>query len=160
MVSAYVSGLVLGFVLLAPAFARAQNGPVFRTTNFDFALTATPNETVYVTIVNPRPDPAATAGGNIEFEWKVEEGESSVGEPGLTTIAPGEARTFRLDPRASGGPLDGGSGLRRVVVGFALRAEVRGDAPQPAPSATVELVDRRTGGARIGLLLPAIQAVD
>ena len=41
-----------------------------------------------------------------------------------------------------------------LVLGFVLLAP----APPPVPSVTVELVDRRTGGVRIALLLPAIQS--
>ena len=157
MISAYFSLLVLAFVLPAPALARTQNGPVFRTTNFDLALSAGPNETVQVTIVNPRPDSAGAKGGNVEFEWKVEEGEPSQGEPGLTTIKPGETRSICLDPRAGSELLDPRSGLRRQTFGFELRAEAGEGVRPPVPSVTVELVDRGTGGTRIVLLLPAIQ---
>ena len=160
MISACVSTLVLGCGLLAPAPAHAQSGHVFTLTrHYDAAVTVSPNEMVHVTIVNPKPDPAATVGGNVEFEWKVEEGESSEGELGFT-IEPGEARTFTLDPRAAGELLDGRSGLRRVVVSFALHAEVHEDVPAPVPSVAVELVNVRTGEARMALLLPAIQSVD
>ena len=122
-ISACVSTLILGCVLVAPTPAHAQRGHVFTLTrHYDAAVTASPNEMVHVTIVNPKPDPAAGVGGNVEFEWKVEEGESSEGELGFT-IEPGEARTFTLDPRAGGQPLDGRSGLRRVVEGAGLAWE-------------------------------------
>lgn len=151
-ISACVFALVLWCGLLAQALAQGQNGPIFKTTNFDVPLLAAPNEAVYVTIHNPKPDPAVGRGGNIEFEWKVEEGESSGGVPGLTTIAPGEARSFCLDPRTSGVLLDGAAGARRVIVGFALHVE-EGEGLAPSdPSISVDLVDRRTGAARSAVI--------
>lgn len=160
MLSAQVSALVLGFVLLAPSPAGAQHVRVFSGASYDFAVTAAPNEEVRVTILNPQPaDPSAAGHGNVEFIWKIEVGEPADGVPGLTTVEPGEARTFALDPRACGQLLGGRTGLRRVVVSFDLRPELVDDVPQPPPAVTVEIVDLRTGETRTALLLPAVRQV-
>ena len=155
-ISVQVSMLVLGFVLLAPAPAGAQHVRVFDGSGYDFAVTLAPNEEVRVTVVNPAPIDPARSHGNVEFEWKVEEGESADGIPGLTTVKPSEARTFVLNPWPSGQPISGRTDLRRVVVSFELRAEIVEDIPTPSSAVSVEIVDLKTGQARMGLLLPAV----
>ncbi len=146
--------LALALALFVPATVLAElqvELPPVYVTSYSVSAHASSDQRIEVTIVNPRPARAGVAGGNIEFEWKVEEGESFPLEPGLTTIEPGEARTFTLDPRAST--------PRQVIVGFELRSRARARAAPPPVGVSVETVDLVTKERRLMLLVPAIQVV-
>jgi hypothetical protein len=147
-ITSFLAALVLASFAAAPTPAKTRL-PLVMTVSYNFSLLAAPNEAVYITVLNPAADRNGTSHGNVEFEWKVEEGESSDPEPGLTTIVPGEARSFMLDPRACGTPLDAGSGVRRMIVDFDLRLTHGEGVEATDPAVSVELVDRRTGAARV-----------
>jgi hypothetical protein len=152
-IQAATFALALGLLGAAPA--RAQHVRAFDGTTHSFAINASPQQDVRVTLVVPElVAPPETSAAHVDYYLKLHgvDGDS-------VSIRPGTAYSFTIDPRTAGEVIDARSGLRRVVVSYSVFRPVVDDAPLPAPGTTVELVSRTNrSGVLIALLVPAVQA--
>jgi hypothetical protein len=140
--------LGLALVLIAPSAALGQHVRVFDGRSYALAVPAPANHEVRVTIVNPAlAAPPDTSAAQVDYFLKLTtvDGEATTA---VRTIGPGEAYSFTLDPRAVGEVVEPRTGLRRVIVGFHVEAEVVEGRCAPQPAVTIELVNVRTREAQ------------
>ena len=154
-ISAPALALVVGLALLAPVPAHAQRNGNLQVAQFYYGavVPATDQQLIRVTIGNPYfaapTDDDPEASGRYLLELRDLKGDVSE-----TTIGPGMAWKYVIDPRVDGILIDPRTGLRHVNVSFQVVAQVVDGQRAPQPSLTIEVVNARTGQVQSFLAFP------
>ena len=136
-ISAPMLALIVGFVVLLPMSAVAQQGRLLVGTDVGIWVPATDRQILRVTVGSPyMPDQAAKnpprTGSVVLFDY-------------AHSIRPGESFTYTIDPREVGTLVDPRLGLRHVRVSFRFEAEVLENESAPRPTLMIEVLNRKTG---------------